>query len=50
MLQRRLHRTGEVDHEDDPVILAILLDDLRQEDIVMGAVLVEAVIVIVVMD
>ena len=43
VLQRRLHRTGEVDHKDDPVILAILLDDLREEDIVMGAVLMQPI-------
>ena len=43
MFKRRLHRTGEVDHKDDPVILAILLDDLRQEDIVMGTVLMQTI-------
>jgi hypothetical protein len=37
------HRTGEINHKEDSVVLAVLLDDLRQEDIVVGAVLVEAV-------
>ena len=37
------HAAAEVKHEHDAVVLAVLLDDLRQEDIVMGAVLVEAV-------
>ena len=39
----RAHAAAEVKHEHDAVVLAVLLDDLRQEDIVMGAVLVEAV-------
>ena len=39
----RTHAAAEVKHEHDAVVLAVLLDDLRQEDIVMGAVLVEAV-------
>ena len=43
ILQDRPHRTGEVDHKDDPVVLAVLLDDLRQEDVIGGAVLMEAV-------
>ncbi len=38
-----LHRPAEVKQEHDAVVLAVLLDDLRQEDIVMGAVLVQTV-------
>ena len=37
------HRPGQVDEEHDAVVLAVLLDDLRQEDIVVGAELVQAV-------
>ena len=37
------HRTGEINHKKDSVVLAVLLDDLRQEDIVVSPVLVEAV-------
>jgi len=37
------HRTAAIKEEADPVVLAVLLDDLRQEDIVMRPVLVQAV-------
>ncbi len=37
------HRPGQVKHEHDAVILPVLLDDLGQEDIVVGAVLMQAV-------
>ncbi len=42
-LEVRVHRPAEVKHEHDAVVLAVLLDDLADEDIVVGAVLVEAV-------
>ena len=38
-----LHRPAEVHEEHNAVVLAVLLDDLGKEDIVVGAVLVEAV-------
>ena len=41
--QTDAHATGEVQHEHHAVVLAVLLDDLADEDIVMGAVLMEAV-------
>ena len=37
------HRPAEVQQEHDAVILAVLLDDLRQEDVIVGAELMEAV-------
>ena len=43
MFDRGSHRPRKIKHEHDAVILAVLLDDLRQEDIVMGAVLVKAI-------
>jgi len=47
-LQQRIgeavtHATGKVKQEHDAVILAVLLDDLADEDVIMGAVLMEAV-------
>ncbi len=41
--QTDAHAAGEVEHEHHAVVLAVLLDDLADEDIVVGAVLVEAV-------
>ena len=41
--ERRSHRPAAIKEEADPVVLAVLLDDLRQEDIVMRSVLVQTV-------
>ena len=43
VLERVRHRPAHVHQEHDAVVLPVLLDDLRQEDIVMGAVLVQLV-------